>query len=124
MYFVSIYEKRRIKPTGIVLRSGEREERGRTMEGVNLTKIYCKHICKYHNVCPCTCYYMLVLYASTIIKTMIFQKNILILLIKIQGYEKNIKPREWENYFACVYAHVLIYIHTHTYYIHTYGKDL
>jgi ribosomal protein L44E len=22
------------------------------MEGVNLTKIYCKHFCKYHNVPP------------------------------------------------------------------------
>jgi hypothetical protein len=23
-------------------------------EEVNLTKIYCKHVCKYHNVLPCT----------------------------------------------------------------------
>jgi methylphosphotriester-DNA--protein-cysteine methyltransferase len=53
MYFVSIYENRRMKSVEIVLR---REEggRGRMMEGVNLTKIYCKHICKYHNVSPCT----------------------------------------------------------------------
>jgi hypothetical protein len=49
MYFLFIYENRRMKPVGIVLRSGE-EERERTMEGVNLTKIYCKHICKYHSV--------------------------------------------------------------------------
>jgi hypothetical protein len=28
--------------------------RGRKMEGVNLTKIYCKHICKYHDISPCT----------------------------------------------------------------------
>jgi hypothetical protein len=33
MYFVSIYENRRVKPVEIVLRRGERE-RGRTMEGV------------------------------------------------------------------------------------------
>jgi hypothetical protein len=24
------------------------------IEGVNLTKVYYKHICKYHNVSPCT----------------------------------------------------------------------
>jgi hypothetical protein len=30
------------------------------MEGINLTKIYSKHICKYHNVSPCTTYYILI----------------------------------------------------------------
>jgi hypothetical protein len=29
------------------------------MEGVNLTKIYCKHVCKYHSVSP-----LQLLYAS------------------------------------------------------------
>jgi hypothetical protein len=46
MYFVFMYENRRKKPVEIILR------RGRMMEGVNLTKIYCKHICKYHNASP------------------------------------------------------------------------
>jgi hypothetical protein len=53
MYFVSIYENRGMKPI-IVLRMGGESGRGRTMEGVNLTKIYCKHIYKYHNVSPPT----------------------------------------------------------------------
>jgi hypothetical protein len=30
------------------------------MEGVNLIKIHCKHICKCHNVSPHTTYYMLI----------------------------------------------------------------
>jgi hypothetical protein len=51
MYFISIYENRRMKSVEIVLRSGE-EGRGRTMEGVNPSKAYYKHICKYHNVSP------------------------------------------------------------------------
>jgi hypothetical protein len=28
-------------------------ERGRMMEGINLTKIYCKHICNYYSVSSC-----------------------------------------------------------------------
>jgi hypothetical protein len=36
--------------------------RGRMMEGVNLTKIYSKHICKYHIVSP-----VQLLYANKII---------------------------------------------------------
>jgi hypothetical protein len=48
--FVFVYEKRRIKPVEIVLSGGG--ERGITMEGVNLTKIYYKHICKYHSISP------------------------------------------------------------------------
>jgi hypothetical protein len=51
MYLVPIYENRTMKPLEIVLRSGEGGE-GRTMEGRNLTKIYCKHIYKYHNAFP------------------------------------------------------------------------
>jgi deoxyadenosine/deoxycytidine kinase len=46
MYFVFIYENRRMKTVEIVLR------RGRTMEGINPNKIYFKHICKYYNVFP------------------------------------------------------------------------
>jgi hypothetical protein len=36
----------------IVLRRGE-EERGRTMEGINPTKIYFEHIHKHHNGYSC-----------------------------------------------------------------------
>jgi hypothetical protein len=46
MYFAFVYENRTIK-----------EEEGRGMRekdgGVNLIKIYCKHICKCHNVSLC-----------------------------------------------------------------------
>jgi hypothetical protein len=38
-----------MKPIEIVLRSGG-ERKGRTMQGINLTKVYCKHICKYYSV--------------------------------------------------------------------------
>jgi hypothetical protein len=51
--FVSIYENRRMKPAEIVLRRGV-GEKGRMMEGVNPTKTHFKHICKYHNISPCT----------------------------------------------------------------------
>jgi hypothetical protein len=52
MCFVSMYENRRVKPVEIVLR---REEGGsrQKIEGINPTKIYCKHICKYHSVSTC-----------------------------------------------------------------------
>jgi hypothetical protein len=53
VYFVFIYEKKRMKPVEIVLRRRE-DGRGRMMEGVKLIKIYHKHICKYCNVSPCT----------------------------------------------------------------------
>jgi hypothetical protein len=43
MYFVFIYENRRMKPVEIVLRMGD-ERKGRMMERINLTKIYCKHM--------------------------------------------------------------------------------
>jgi hypothetical protein len=62
MYFVTIYGNRKMKPVAIVLRRGERG-RGRTMEGVKPTKIYFKHICKYHNVSP-----VQLLYGNKIIK--------------------------------------------------------
>jgi hypothetical protein len=48
MYFESIYENGRMKPVEII--QGGR--RGRTMEAINLTMIYCKHMCKYHNGSP------------------------------------------------------------------------
>jgi hypothetical protein len=51
MYFVSMYENRRTKTVEIVLWRREGGG-GRMMEGVNLTKIYYKHICKYHHVSP------------------------------------------------------------------------
>jgi hypothetical protein len=40
-----------MKPAEIVLGSGEREK-SRTLEGANLTKVYYKHIYKYHNASP------------------------------------------------------------------------
>jgi hypothetical protein len=52
MYFLSIYEIRRMKPVEMVARSslgGERENDGR---GEYPNKTYCMHICKYHNVTP------------------------------------------------------------------------
>jgi hypothetical protein len=41
----TIYESRTMKSVEIILRKVE-GRRGRMMEGVNLIKIYCKHICK------------------------------------------------------------------------------
>jgi hypothetical protein len=51
MYFVFMYENRIMNPVVIVLRRGGgiRENDGR----LNLFKIYCNHICKYHNVSHC-----------------------------------------------------------------------
>jgi hypothetical protein len=45
MYFVTIYENRRMKPVEIVLR--RRKEERRMMKWVNLIKIYYKHVCNY-----------------------------------------------------------------------------
>jgi hypothetical protein len=53
MYFISIYENRRMKPADIALRKGE-GGKGRTTEGVNLTKVYCKDIGKYYDISSCT----------------------------------------------------------------------
>jgi hypothetical protein len=50
MCFVFIFENRRVKPAEVVLRHGGGG--GRRMEEVNLTKIHCKHMCKYHHVSP------------------------------------------------------------------------
>jgi hypothetical protein len=52
MYFVFIYENKKMKSVKIVLRRGEgiRENDG----GVNLIKIYCKNVCKYRNAAPQT----------------------------------------------------------------------
>jgi hypothetical protein len=49
IYLISIYENRRMKPAKIVPRRGIGVRR-KNYKGVNLTKIYCKHICKYHNI--------------------------------------------------------------------------
>jgi hypothetical protein len=51
MHFQFIYENKIKKPVKIVLRRGE-EDKGKQWKGVNLSKTYCKHICKYHNVYP------------------------------------------------------------------------
>jgi hypothetical protein len=48
-----MYENRTTKSTEIVLRRGEGGER-RNREEVNLIKIDCKHLCKYHNAPPKT----------------------------------------------------------------------
>jgi hypothetical protein len=53
MCFLSTYENRRMKSVEIVLRR-KAGGRGRMMEGINPTRIYSKHMCKYHNVSPCT----------------------------------------------------------------------
>jgi hypothetical protein len=45
MYFVLIYENRSIKLAEIILRR-EKGRWGRMMEGVNVIKIHCKHICE------------------------------------------------------------------------------
>jgi hypothetical protein len=50
--FIFIYENKRRKPVEIFLRDRE-EGRGRMMERINLTKMHCEHIGKYHNVSPC-----------------------------------------------------------------------
>jgi hypothetical protein len=44
-----------MKPVQIVLRRGEGEEgkEERENNGEGKSKIYFKHICKYHNVSPC-----------------------------------------------------------------------
>jgi hypothetical protein len=60
IYFVSIYENRRMKPVENFLRRWQGRQ-GRMMEWVNPTKIYFKHICKYYNISPCT-----ILYANKI----------------------------------------------------------
>jgi hypothetical protein len=56
-----LYSCMKMKPIEIILRKGKgmRENNG----GVNLIKIYCKHICKCHNVSPCT-----IIYANKIFK--------------------------------------------------------
>jgi hypothetical protein len=44
-----IYENGKMRPVETFLRRGEGGIKG-MMEGVNLTKIYCKHFCKCHDV--------------------------------------------------------------------------
>jgi hypothetical protein len=39
-----------MKPVEIVLGGGK----GEKMKGLNPTKVYFKHVCKYHNVSHCT----------------------------------------------------------------------
>jgi hypothetical protein len=53
MYFVYVYENRIMKSVEIVLRRGEGGMRDKD-EGVNLIKVYCKHICKCDTESPCT----------------------------------------------------------------------
>jgi hypothetical protein len=49
---VCIHENRKIKSVEIILRRGGVE--WETIEEVNLANTYCKYICKFHNVYPCT----------------------------------------------------------------------
>jgi hypothetical protein len=51
MYFIFICENKTMKPVEMVLRG--KEEWERMMEGVNLIKVYCKHIYRCHNITPC-----------------------------------------------------------------------
>jgi hypothetical protein len=53
MYFIYLYGIRKMKVVEIVLRR-EGGGWGRIMEGVNVTKVHCKHIWKCHNEIPCT----------------------------------------------------------------------
>jgi small nuclear ribonucleoprotein (snRNP)-like protein len=46
MYFVDVYENRKMKPVTIILRNG------RMMEGMNIIMVYCKHISKCYNETP------------------------------------------------------------------------
>jgi hypothetical protein len=48
MSFLYLHENRTMKPVEIVLKRGAGGW-GKILEGVNLIKIYCKHICKCHN---------------------------------------------------------------------------
>jgi hypothetical protein len=52
MYFVPIYENRRINPVEITLKSGEKRGK-RESDGQCKFEIYYKRICKYHSVSPC-----------------------------------------------------------------------
>jgi hypothetical protein len=70
MCFVAIYEHRRMKPVEIVLRRGGGGAKRENDRGVKLTKIYFKHICKYHNVSP-----IQLLYANKIISK---KKNLIL----------------------------------------------
>jgi small nuclear ribonucleoprotein (snRNP)-like protein len=46
MYFVDVYENRKMKPVTIILRNG------RMMEGMNIIMVYCKDISKCYNETP------------------------------------------------------------------------
>jgi hypothetical protein len=43
-----MYENRTMTPTEIALRRGDREQGG-AREAVNLIRVDCVHVCKYHN---------------------------------------------------------------------------
>jgi hypothetical protein len=47
--YILIYKNRKINPTKTILRREVLEKR-RMLEGMNLTKIYCKHFCKCHKL--------------------------------------------------------------------------
>jgi hypothetical protein len=57
---VNMVDEKRMKSVEIVLKMGD-GGRGRMIRGKS--KIYCKHICKYHNVSP-----VQLLYANNILK--------------------------------------------------------
>jgi hypothetical protein len=57
MYFVFIYENRRIKSVEIVLRTGGGEKREN--DGRGKSKICCKHTCKYFSVSSVKCYMLI-----------------------------------------------------------------
>jgi hypothetical protein len=50
-YYVLMYENGKMRSVETILRLGEGGER-RIMEGMNSTKLYCKHFCKCHIVPP------------------------------------------------------------------------
>jgi hypothetical protein len=51
-YYVLMYESRKMGAVETILRMGGGEEIMKNDRRMNLTKIHCKHFCKWHNVPP------------------------------------------------------------------------
>jgi hypothetical protein len=50
IYFISLYENRRMKPITTVLKRGGGGKRENNGSYISSTKMHCEHICNYHNV--------------------------------------------------------------------------
>jgi hypothetical protein len=55
MYFIYLHENKTMKLVENFSEGGK--GLGRMMDGLNLTKVYCKHICKCHNGSPLSPYH-------------------------------------------------------------------